>query len=48
MILPYGTPGDGTKKCVFYEWDEYGHYYQTFDVVAWMPLPEPFRGENNG
>lgn len=47
MILPYDTPGDGTKECVFYKWDDDGYFYQTFDVVAWMPLPKPWRGETN-
>lgn len=45
MVLPYDTPGDGSKECVFYEWDDNGYYYQTFNVVAWMPLPEPWKGE---
>lgn len=43
MILPYDTPGDGTKECVFYKWDDDGYFYKTFDVIAWMPLPEPWR-----
>jgi len=45
IILPYDTPGDGTKECVFYEWDGDEYFYQIFDVVAWMPLPEPYREE---
>lgn len=45
MVLPYDTPGDGTKECVFYKWDDDGYFYQTFDVVAWMPLPEPYKEE---
>lgn len=45
MVLPYDTPGDGTKECVFYQWDDDGYFYQTFDVVAWMPLPEPYNEE---
>lgn len=45
MVLPYDTPGDGTKECVFYQWDDDGYFYQTFDVVAWMPLPEPYKGK---
>ncbi len=47
MILPYDTLGDGTKECVFYKWDDDGYFYQIFDVVAWMPLPEPWRGEKH-
>ena len=47
MILPYDTPGDGTKECVFYKWDDDGYSYQTFDIVAWMPLPKPWKGEAN-
>lgn len=42
MILPYDTPGDGTKECVFYKWDDDGYFYQIFDVIAWAPLPEPY------
>ena len=45
MVLPYDTPGDGTKECVFYQWDDDGYFYQTFDVVAWMPLPKPYNEE---
>lgn len=45
MVLPYDTPGDGSKECVFYRWDDTGYYYQIFNVVAWMPLPEPWKGE---
>ena len=45
MILPYDTPGDGSKECVFYQWDNGGYFYQTFNVVAWMPLPEPWKGD---
>lgn len=45
MVLPYDTPGDGTKECVFYQWDDDGYFYQTFDVIAWMPLPEPYNEE---
>ena len=47
MILPYDTPGDGTKECAFYKWDDDGYFYQIFDVIAWMPLPEPYRGEGS-
>lgn len=43
MILPYDTPGDGSKECVFYAWDDNGYFYQTFDVTAWMPLPKPYK-----
>lgn len=45
MALPYDTPGDGTKECIFYKWDDNGYYYEVFNVVAWMPLPEPWKGE---
>ena len=49
MILPYDTPGDGSKECVFYELDDDGYLYNTYDVVAWMPLPEPYKqSEPNG
>jgi hypothetical protein len=26
--------------------DDYGFYHSLEDVEAWMPLPEPYRGEN--
>ena len=42
MILFYDAPG--TKERVFYRWDDRGYFYRTFDVIAWMPLPEPWRG----
>ena len=45
MILRYDTPGYGSKECVFYKWDDNGYFYQIFNVVAWMPLPEPYRKE---
>ena len=45
MVLPYDTPGDGTKECVFYQWDDDGYSYQTFDVIAWMPLPKSYKEE---
>lgn len=47
MILPYDTPGDGSHECVFYAWDDNGYFYQTFNVTAWMPLPEPYKGEQD-
>lgn len=35
------TEYKGKKKALFYKYDsEYGFY--EFDVVAWMPLPEPY------
>lgn len=46
LILPYDTPGDGSKECVFYRWDDNGYFYQTYDVIAWMPLPEPYKGKD--
>ena len=34
-----------SKKRGFYDYDsEYG-YYEVDDVVAWMPLPEPYKGD---
>ena len=45
LVLPYDTPGDGSKECVFYRWDDNGYMYETYNVVAWMPLPEPWKGE---
>ena len=32
-----------------YQWeDNYGHWYEFETWVAWMPLPEPARLENDG
>ena len=45
LVLPYDTPGDGSKECVFYRWDDDGYMYETYNVVAWMPLPQPYKGE---
>ena len=45
LVLPYDTPGDGSKECVFYRWDDRGDMYETYNVIAWMPLPEPYKGE---
>lgn len=51
--LWYGTPFDiiiDRDKWVFYCDHEYG--FETFaprkPIVAWMPLPEPYKEENNG
>ena len=51
--LWYGTPFDiiiDRDKWVFYCDQEYG--FETFapgkPIVAWMPLPKPYEGENNG
>lgn len=50
--LWYGTPFDiiiDRDKWVFYCDHEYG--FETFaprkPIVAWMPLPEPYRGKTN-
>ena len=33
-------------KCGWYEYDsEYG-YWEDTDVIAWMPLPQPYKGES--
>lgn len=32
-----------------WEWhDNWGDYHHIEDIVAWMPLPESYRGEENG
>lgn len=41
-ILPYDTPGDGSKECVFYYWED-DYTVVKPNVVAWMPLPEPYK-----
>ena len=46
MILQYDTPGDESKECVFYRWDDNGYFYQTFNVVALMPKPKPWKGDS--
>ena len=45
MILSYGIPEGGLTKCFFYKWDDNGYFYQTYDVVAWMPKPKPWEGK---
>ena len=40
-ILPYDTPGDGSKECVFYYWED-DYAVVKPNVVAWMPLPSPY------
>lgn len=47
MVLPYDTPGDGTKECVFYKWDDRFDFYDTYDVIAWMPLPKPYEPQES-
>lgn len=46
MILPYDTPGDGSKECVFYYWED-DYTVVKPNVVAWMPLPMPWEGEGS-
>ena len=46
MILPYDTPGDGSKECVFYYWED-DYTVVKPNVIAWMPLPEPYRGDDH-
>ena len=33
-------------KCGFYEYDSEWGYLEVDDVIAWMPLPEPYRKES--
>lgn len=48
-VLNYDTPGDGTYTLQFYrtDYDGYPTIY-TENVTAWMPLPEPWKGEADG
>ena len=35
-------------KCGWYDYDsEYG-YWEDASVIAWMPLPQPYKGESEG
>jgi hypothetical protein len=41
---------NGSRKTDTFTEDEYGGYFFEYDidkVVAWMPLPEPWKGEEN-
>ena len=44
--IDYGYPWSGSnpKYLCFYKWDD--EMWQCFrpDVIAWMPLPEPYKG----
>ena len=28
-------------------WSHCGHIYEDFEILAWMPLPEPYKGADN-
>ena len=47
-ILWFDSPGDGRRyESCFYKTDEDGYGVVCDDVIAWMPLPEPWKGEDN-
>lgn len=50
-ILAYGKPlmpmnGKAARKPKWYDYDRDGDYYRD-GVVAWMPLPEPYKEESD-
>lgn len=42
-IAYYGKPFGKRKECFYRSDDEWGDI--VVDVLAWMPLPEPWKGE---
>lgn len=39
---------DGTYKKQWVTFDAWKPYYTIKEVIAWMPLPEPYKEDNNG
>lgn len=45
-ITTYGDGYFGGRKCSFKEWRApFEYFHSNYEVVAWMPLPEPWKGE---
>ena len=44
-VLWFDSPGDGRYESVFYKSDDDGYAIICTDVIAWMPLPEPYTEE---
>lgn len=44
-ILWFDSPGDGRYESCFYKTDDDGYGVVCDDVIAWMPLPQPYKGE---
>ena len=44
-VLWFDSPGDGRYESCFYKEDDDGYGVVCVDVVAWMPLPEPYKEE---
>lgn len=47
-ITSYGQAYFGGRACSFKEWRAPFEYFHTnYEVVAWMPLPEPYKEKEN-
>lgn len=45
-ITTYGDGYFGGRKCSFKEWRApFEYFHSNYEVVAWMPLPDPWKGE---
>ena len=44
-MMNYGYEWDGASEMCFHEWDEEMYNCWKPEVTAWMPLPEPYKGE---
>ena len=45
-ITSYGDAYFGGRKCGFKEWRQpFDYFHANYEVIAWMPLPEPWKGE---
>lgn len=45
-ITTYGDAYFGGRKCSFKEWRApFEYFHSNYEVVAWMPLPDPWKGE---
>lgn len=47
-ITSYGDAYFGGRKCSFKEWRQpFEYFHANYEVTAWMPLPDPWRGEED-
>lgn len=44
-ILWYGYANPDDEKMCFHRWDDEMYNLYRVNAVAWMPLPEPYKGE---
>ena len=47
-ITSYGDAYFGGRKCSFKEWRQpFEYFHANYEVIAWMPLPDPWKGDND-